>query len=249
MMPFPDRRKNWTEIRSDYYSSGRLAFKNGLFFAGAIQLAYVVETHFQAIAYEHYQGANLNKNPWKKHDIEGMFKELTNLGLLINVKVSEDFLKYISYNFNRYPGQVVPSKKEMSELYGGSAIGVTMIHYYDHLILQLDRVIYEMSNDSNSSMILNSLKSYNLLNNLCILAENKAVQKELPYYLDLLKNNSPQSVLKIEEYLQNFNNLETLDLIVKPHKSSKIPESIKNLFGELKPENFKLPTEKGKWTF
>lgn len=247
MLPYPERRKDWTKIRFEYYSSGRLTFMNGFFFSGAILLAYTIETCLQSIAYEFYKGEKYNEKKWRKHDVLWMFNELKSIGILNDIIVSQDFIKFISYNFKRYPGQLVPKQKEMTELYGGSHIGAHQIHYFDDFIIQLDREIYNLCGDKKVLMPIHSFELIDSVNSLSIFSENKKLQTELEFYLGLLNADSPKRVKEIKTKLSKYGNFETLEMIINFSKIPETPVHLKNIFREFKPEEFELPKQKGIW--
>ena len=163
---------------------------------------------------------------------------------MVNHKVQSS-----AYNFKRYPGQIVPVKNEMREQFGGSSIGTSMIHYYDHLIIQLDMVIFETSEDEKSSIVLNGLSVFDLINNMCLFANNKCFLENINFYMEKLEIVYPAVVSSIKEKLKKYDNFETLDLKIMVDKTIRTPDFIKGLFGEFKPEEFKLPTSKGKWSY
>jgi hypothetical protein len=250
-MTFLDRRKEWSEIRLDFYSSGRLLYSQGLFFGGAIQLTYAIEMSLKALAYEFCDRPGATQKFKKKytnsHDIVKIYEALEALGAIDGISISKDFLKYLNYFSERYPSKIIERKKEMARDYGGGLQGVNLISYYDYMMIELDKRIFELSEDTDTLILLNGIKHGDWNKNMCLLPGNSMLKRNLDYYRDILVNQTNVDQEKVAESLDKLGDIETLKFDVKFSPQPSHPAFIQEINDAFQPENFELPKTKGHW--
>lgn len=231
MMPWPDRRREWTDVRLDYYVSARNLIGQGFFHSAGILFAYAVETHLQAILYEVYKGdqdAKVKNDTLKKHKITKLFNHYKNLNLLPAIEVSNDFLEFIEDNFQRYPGQIIPRRNGRLNENGVVHYGVSDIHFYDDLIMQLDKNILEFTDSLDSSIGVNAIMRVDDICRNKFFQNNVHALSNIDYYLSKIESLDRNGYDRIIEHyeptqLTDFKKKMTSGL---PMNSTKIEDMV-----------------------
>lgn len=203
MMPWPDRRREWTDVRLDYYVSARNLIGSGFFHSAGILFAYAVETHLQAILYELFKGdqdREVKRDILKKHKITILYYHCKSLNLLPSVDVSDDFLQFIEDNFQRYPGQIIPIRNGRLNVNGVVHYGVSDIHYYDDLVIQLDKNILEYTKSLGSSIGVNALMRVDDICRIKFFQNNVHALSNIDYYLSKIESLDRNGYDRIVEH-------------------------------------------------
>ena len=183
----PDRRREWTDVRLDYYVSARKLLGQGFFHSAGILFAYAVETHLQAALYEFYKGdqdRKVGRDILKNHKITELFNHYKNLNLLPAIVVSNDFLIFVEDNFQRYPGQIIPRRGDRLNENGVVSFGIDGIHYYDDLVIQLDKNILEYTDSLDSSIGVNAIMRVDDICRIKFFQNNVHALSNIDYYLN-----------------------------------------------------------------
>jgi len=154
-----ERREQYRLIRYDYYHAGRILHLMGNFHSAGIMLGYAGETTMKAGLMEVTPEKEWGKNIFQSHDVQKILKRCQELNLFEDVRVSMDFLIHIDNNFCRYPSQMIKVGKRAEEQSIALGNSSDWVYYYDDLIVQLDRILLEMTRDPMISMIYHALRT------------------------------------------------------------------------------------------
>ncbi len=205
MMPWPDRRRKWAEVRLEYYVSARSLMGQGFFHSAGILFGYTVETHLQAILYEFYKGdqdRKVGRKILKNHKITELFTHCNGINLFPDVDVSDDFLIFIEDNFQRYPGQIIPSIDKRLDENGVAHYGLNDMHYYDNLVIQLDKNILEYTCSLDSSIEVSAIMMVDAYHRVKFFQSNVHALSNVNYYLDIIKSLDKDRYKSIMKYYE-----------------------------------------------
>jgi hypothetical protein len=242
MMPWPDRRRMWVNVRLEYYVSARSLMGQGFFHSAGILFGYTIETHLQAILYEFHKGdqdRKVGRKILKNHKIAELFNHCIELDLLQNVSVSNDFLMFIEDNFQRYPGQIIPSIGKRLNENGVSSYGRDDIHYYDNLVIQLDKNILEYTHSLDASIGVKAIMMADSYHRVKFFKNNVHALSNVDYYLNMIKSldrDRYNGIIKYYEPPQFDKFCEEM--------TSGLPmglTSIEDIMNSTKIQKFKLP--------
>jgi len=144
------QRRKFTELRFEYYVSGRLLWFNDTMNIGAMLLGYSVEL---SLKYALILAGVSHKGLLHGHRPLDLFRKCVEVGALPKVEAAEDLLQYVSDMFNqRYPSQVIETSSEANAR--GHAIGqsLDLILAYDDLVIQLDDALRARCADDSVSI-------------------------------------------------------------------------------------------------
>lgn len=147
------QRKKFTELRFEYYVSGRMLWFSDTMSIAGMLLGYAVEL---SLKYALITAGISHKGLLHGHKPLDLFLKCMTVGVIPQVQASTDLLQYVSDMFNqRYPSQVIETSAEANAR--GHALGqsLDLILAYDDLVIQLDDALRaRCSNDSVSIGLL-----------------------------------------------------------------------------------------------
>lgn len=232
----------WTKLRYDYYISGRRLFFDGLFTSGILLLSYAIEVGFKALITE-YIKSNEEQKAYKtcknSHDLLKLKMFMNSLGIGENITVSDDFLKYITLNFNRYPKHIADSQSKWSSEIGSMTIGINYLVYFDNLIIQINEEIIRKTNNIDCDIISKALIGIENIESRIFFHQNIHAKK----YIDLsLKEMAVQkkSIARISKILSEE------DIMFYKEFEVYLPLGLQNenlILDQSNAKNFKLPNK------
>ncbi len=144
------QRRKFTELRFEYYVSGRILWFNDTMSIAGMLLGYAVEL---SLKYALIIAGIKHRGLLNGHKPLNLFLKCEEIKAIPNVQASTDLLQYVSDMFNRrYPSQVVKTSAEANAR--GHAIGqsLDLILAYDDLIIQIDDALRERCSDDSVSI-------------------------------------------------------------------------------------------------
>jgi hypothetical protein len=144
------QRKKFTELRFEYYVSGRMLWFNDTMSIAGMLLGYAVEL---SLKYALILAGVTHKRLLHGHKPLDLFQKCVEVKAIPNVHASTDLFQYVSDMFNqRYPSQVVETSAEANAR--GHAIGqsLDLILAYDDLVIQLDDALRVRCSDDSVSI-------------------------------------------------------------------------------------------------
>ncbi|WP_075591290.1 hypothetical protein [Labilibacter marinus] len=232
---------HWTELRYDYYISGRRLFFDGLFTSGILLLSYAIEVGFKALISEYktneiQKGFKACKN---SHDLLALKKFMDSWEIGEELTVSEDFLRYITLNFNRYPKQITESQKEWANEIGSMPIGIDYLIYFDNLIIQINKEIIRKTNSVDCNIVLKALNDIQGIESRIFFHQNINARECINSTLQAMTGRN-QSIEIIKNVLNNedlmfYQGFETFLAIGLGNDDKIIEQSNAN--------NFRLPNK------
>ncbi len=130
------QRKKFTELRFEYYVSGRMLWFSDTMSIAAMLLGYAVEL---SLKYALIVSGVSHKGLLHGHKPLDIFLKCVEVGALPKVETSNDLLQYVSDMFNqRYPSQVIETSAEANARGHAIAQTLDLILSYDDLVIQLD---------------------------------------------------------------------------------------------------------------
>lgn len=153
-------REKYRLIRYEYYHCGRNAMLTGNFIVGGILLGYAVETTMKAGLMEVLTTEERRRNKiLYSHDVISVLNECKKNGIYKVINVSDDFLRYINNNFQRYPSQMDKVFEESIKKDIVLCNSTDYVYYYDDLVIQLDNCLRLFTNDNATSMLYFALRT------------------------------------------------------------------------------------------
>ena len=147
------RRRNWQELRFDYYVGGRILALQGSAHAAPAALAYAIEYSLKAALGELPSG--VTRDLLYSHDLGELHRACLDRNLLEDTYLSDDFLRYAQHHFERrYPKGQRDLLKERRHW----TFGTGFLHTYDDCIIQLDRGLDRIYGSSEWSLGNRALK-------------------------------------------------------------------------------------------
>jgi hypothetical protein len=144
------QRRKFTELRFEYYVSGRFLWFSDTMSTGAMLLGYAVEL---SLKYALVLAGISHKGLLHSHKPLDLFRKCVEVGALPGVEVSEDLLQYVSDMFNqRYPSQVVETSAEANARGHAISQSLDLILAYDDLVIQLDEALRARCGDGSASI-------------------------------------------------------------------------------------------------
>jgi hypothetical protein len=144
------QRKKFTELRFEYYVSGRMLWFNDTMNIAGMLLGYAVEL---SLKYALILAGVTHKRLLHGHKHLDLFQKCVEIKAIPGVQASTDLLQYVSDIFNqRYPSQVLETSAEANAR--GNAIGqrLDLILSYDDLVIQLDDALRVRCSDDSVSI-------------------------------------------------------------------------------------------------
>lgn len=179
------QRRKFTELRFEYYVSGRLLWFNDTMNIGTMLLGYSVEL---SLKYALILAGVSHKGLLHGHRPLDLFRKCVEVNALPKVEATEDLLQYVSDMFNqRYPSQVIETSAGAHAR--GHAIGqsLDLILAYDDLVIQLDDALRARCADESVSIGLLAAHYVNRAQGRGFFHCNVAALKNTALYRDLLE--------------------------------------------------------------
>lgn len=179
-------------IRYEYYIAGRHLFFFAHSRAARIMLGYAVECQLKAALLN--AGSRKHKLLYG-HDIPALHQECQEMGIITDVAVSDDFLRYVDDNLNqRYPSQFIKMLEKATSdglVVGGSPMDILP---YDDYILQLDDAIKKLSSEPLASIGIRGALSAENKESEDFFHSNAAANTRFDEYLKIVKSFRPESI-------------------------------------------------------
>ncbi len=182
-----ERTRSWNTLIHDMYAGARLQFIKGLFKPASIQLSYVMEYQMKFLG--GLSGKTLKNQ--HKHNLIDIYRELIDKQIIEALEVTQDFLEFASFWFNRYPSQIIASYDEWFKRYGSLGIGVQTLNFYDDFVCILNEEIVRQSKDAKNCLLTNAISDYDSYNSRIILQDNYQALSQYSIYMDRLKVINP----------------------------------------------------------
>jgi hypothetical protein len=178
------QRRKFTELRLEYYVSGRMLWFNDTSSMAGMLLGYAVELSLKYIL---IAAGVTNQRLLNSHKVHKLFLECMTRKLIPNVEASEDLLLYVSDMFNqRYPSQVVETATEVESRGHALAWNPGLICGYDDLMIQLDDSLRRQCEDDTVSIGLLAAHFVNRVQGRSFFHCNVAALKNTATYRDAL---------------------------------------------------------------
>lgn len=192
--------KKYTILRNQYYSSGRELLFNQSFSMAGIMLGYSIETSIKLLLILNHKLSNKLKNT---HNINNLFQEL--LKIYPNLNISDDLILFINDRLDqRYPDAQNRVTKFHIEENRLQDFSLEIIHYYDELFYQLDKLCWLKTNDATiSSSLYRTLKTLNTYPSRAIFHLNYSLYNRMDKLYKLLDISNDQDELKYFNENQN----------------------------------------------
>ncbi|MGI0133793.1 MAG: hypothetical protein ACREBW_02390 [Candidatus Micrarchaeaceae archaeon] len=202
------QRRKFTELRFEYYVSGRTLWFSDTMNIGAMLLGYAVEL---SLKYALICAGVAHKRLLHGHRPVDLFKKCIEVNAIPGVTASEDLLQYVSDMFNqRYPSQVIETSAEANAR--GHAIGLSLdvILAYDDLMIQLDDALRLKCSDHSVSIGLLAAHFVNRPQGRGFFHCNVAALKNSHFYREHLKDeySAYDELAKangVDEQTRNYN--------------------------------------------
>jgi len=224
----------WNKLIYEFYVAGRLLLIKGLFKPGSIQLSYTIEYQMKYLS----GICNTKLSNQNKHDLNKIFHELQEKKIIEYLPVTDDFLKYVSFWFKRYPSQIINSYDKWFNEFGGLAMSVDTLSYYDDLVCLLNEEIVQKSKDINNCQVTNALNDFESYYGRIFFHNNYHALSRYEDYVERLKEKNPS------RYEALINKMTVSDFIKYKGISSSwtIPNlSISDIAQRKKVINFHMP--------
>lgn len=144
-------RRDWQELRFDYYAAGRELTFEGSAHAGPTVLGYALEYSLKAALTE-LQGGLVPRSLLKgdeSHNFRKLYRFCREHDLLTDTFISDDFLEYARHHFQRrYPS----GQKELLRDRRSWTFGTSDLATYDDCIIQLERGLDKLYGSSTWSL-------------------------------------------------------------------------------------------------
>ncbi len=191
------QRKKFTELRFEYYVSGRMLWFNDTMSIAGMLLGYAVEL---SLKYALILAGITHKRLLHGHKPLDLYQKCVEVMAIPNVQASTDLLQYVSDMFNlRYPSQVIETSAEANAR--GHAIGqsLDLILAYDDLVIQLDDALKVRCSDDSVSIALLGAHFINRPQGRGFFHCNVAALKNTAVYRGILEKEYTSA----EEHMQN----------------------------------------------
>jgi hypothetical protein len=144
------QRRKFTELRFEYYTSGRtLWFSDTMSIAGML-LGHSIELTLKHILIEKNSLGPADKN---SHFLLPLYKQCETLDAITPGTIPHDLIQYVSDMLNqRYPSMAVATQKAAQKRNHAIGNAITLIHPYDELTLLLDESLQKLCPRSDISI-------------------------------------------------------------------------------------------------
>lgn len=219
-----EKRVEWTDLRLESYISGRRLIGDGMFHVGLMVMGYAVEYSLKHALYE-FNGKIVRLKDFAKikysHNLSDIYKYGVTNGLFKDILVSDDFLKYITDNFDnyRYPEQIIKNRGNILKDGRAVSAGCYYINYYDDLIIQIDNHILKNTNNPDSSIGFKALCMADDNYSVLFFSRNIYAFLKLDYYNSFIKEGGLPSSFSY-----------TIDTVKEKYKDSIIKQFPKSFF-------------------
>lgn len=174
----------FTELRFEYYVSGRMLWFNDTPAVAGMLLGYAVEL---SLKHALIAGGVRDQRLLKSHKIHKIFEECESRNLIPAVEASQDLLLYISDMFNqRYPSQVLETAAEAENRGHAVSWNLGLVCAYDELMIQLDESLRAQCADDAVSIGLLAAHFVNRVQGRCFFHCNVAALKNAQSYREAL---------------------------------------------------------------
>ena len=179
------QRMKFTELRFEYYVSGRVLWFNDTMSIAAMLLGYAVELSLKYIL---IVTGELDKKLRNKHEHLNLYRKCEEVGAIPRGQVSTELLQYVEDMFTqRYPSQALRTSAAANDR--GHAIGqsLDLILVYDDLVIQLDEILWSLCSDTSVLIGLQAAHFVNRVQGRHFFHCNVAALKNTETYRNLLK--------------------------------------------------------------
>lgn len=191
------QKSKFTELRFEYYSTGRALWFSDAMSVGAMLLGYAVEL---TLKYSLIAAGCENKQLLNSHKMVPLWQECGQIGALPGVSASEALLHYVTYMFNRrYPSQILNTNKEASDR--GHSVGQALddILAYDDLMVQMDDSLRRRYSDDSLSIGILAAHFINRRSGQAFFHSNAAVLRNIAEYRAILEKEYASSEEKMRK--------------------------------------------------
>lgn len=196
-MKINDQLKKFTELRFEYYSSGRTIWFNDNMETAAILLGYAVELSLKQILVA--TGNDKDRKLMKSHDISLLFEKANATALNDAFPVSEDLLHFVTDRLHhRYPSQVEQTSQKANDRGHAACLALNVIAAYDDLIIGLDEWLREKLSENNSLAIL-AAHFINRVTGRAVFHCNSAALSKSDIYRKILENEYGNAERRMRE--------------------------------------------------
>jgi len=200
-----EKRKKWSLLRYNYYSSGRNEMLIGNYSAAGILLGYAIETSFKHALIE--SGFD-DKKILKEHNPRILMKACRKIGILKDIEVSDDFLDYINDHLKpRYPSFIDEVQKNIFSKGRADIIGPLLLSWYDDLMFEIDSWLFGKTSDNLSSCFFRATDDINLLKGKLFFHANFHACSNINQLIEMRKNhlgNNSLFIAELEKGIKNF---------------------------------------------
>lgn len=144
------QRRKFTELRLEYYTSGRT-----LWFSDTMSIAGMLLGHSIELTLKHMliEKNSLGATDKKSHQLLPLFKQCEDTGVIAPKTVPHELIQYVSDMLNqRYPSMAIATQDAAQKRGQAIASAITLIHSYDELTLLLDEALQELCPQSETSI-------------------------------------------------------------------------------------------------
>lgn len=185
MMDDTFQRQKFTELRFEYYVSGRTLWFSDTMNIGAMLLGYAVEL---SLKYALIQAGITHRGLLHGHRAVDLFRKCMELDAIPGVEASEDLLQYVSDMFNqRYPSQVIETSAEANARGHALVSSLDLILAYDDLMIQIDEALRTKCGDGSVSIGLLAAHFVNRAQGRGFFHCNVAALKNTAFYREQLR--------------------------------------------------------------
>ncbi len=229
-------RSLWTQLRFEYYISGRRLFFDGLFRSGLIMLSYAVETSLKALISEFHNNTiqKAYKSVKNEHSITELYSFCEKYSIIGDVKVSHDFLKFISLNFSRYPSQIEESNRVWFQEHGGVGCYIGDLSYFDDLILQTNNEIFLRTNDLTSNLLVIALRNLRNNESRIFFCQNFHAHAQIPSAFKIIETLPERDITRISQ------DVITMEKLRFSHSRPGVEMNLAEIIELTKAENYRL---------
>ena len=199
----------WSNLRFEYYASGRSAILNQSPLIGGILLGYAIESSLKMLL-DLSSGYKLSKN----HDLCALYKEYRNQNFP-KLEMTEDFLRFANDRLDqRYPSAHHRVMKWHIKEDRFQEFPVDNIVYYDDVICQLDDSITERFQCSSASILVRAALNMETYPGRSVFHCNHHAKSRFDRIQSTLNADSERNIeaskfAEIKDSLWNFNYILT----------------------------------------
>jgi hypothetical protein len=199
-------------------------------------LSYAVETSLKALISESRDNTiqRAYKSIRNEHSVTALHSFCEEHSIIGNIRASDDFLKYISLNFNRYPSQIQESYSVLFQEHGGMGFYIGDLSYFDDLILQIDKEIFLKTKDISNNLVIFALRNLHNNESRIFFCQNYHAHSEIPSAFKVIETQLEGDANRIS---QDIINMERLNF---SHSRPGVEMTMEEVIELTKAEAYKL---------